>query len=1323
MKFFRKNYLIFSLVIIFFGLVVAVFNIYAASCTPGTPMSCLRNEGECTGLQEQCPSSGQFVDCSMATYYSRPFFEFIEFSSSDGKDNDCDGLTDGFDPDCQCVPSASHPCPLQSGVCIGSRVNRLADGTYPACNNEVYTNHSAYFEFDSVSNNPKELTCDDGFDNDCDGLVDCNDTTDCLGASNCVQEICNISGDEDGNGFADCADFTCAGKLGPGGITCCWEGPTPGHGNDNYCNPCQRCQPTKQCGAQPNSQEGNHCEGECTYCFGGSCINRTPNPAGAGDTDFGLEAECSQACQACADGAGGVCVNAHESVADDLGPFQCLAPDICQSGSCVTVTPINQCNNSSDDDGDGRVDFPSDPGCSSASDSSELNLAIECDDNIDNDSDSRVDLADIGCTSLTDIDESNCGDGVCEGSETSASCATDCGAVTACNNGLDDDSDGQIDYPADPGCSNSNDNSELNSAIECDDGLDNDGDGQRDLADSGCADSIDTDESNCGDGACEGGETPLSCASDCGAATACNNGLDDDSDGQTDFPADPGCSSGSDTSELNPAVQCDDGTDNDGDSQRDLADSGCTNLTDNDESNCGDGACEGGETCDTASCPADCGCGTELCCSGVCQPPACDATGDCNDSNSCTIDSCSNPSQCNAVCSYTTITTCTNSDSCCPVSCNALTDNDCSPVCGNGVCETPSETPTNCSLDCGQCVAGVDTRPCSLTQGVCSGARETCADIGGGRGAWQGCTTTTYTSWATAHGNVYEVGTELTCNDSDNNDCDTSTDCADSDCTGKSGPGGFTCCLNAGHCTAYGGDCLYRDCDVGDTYTCRYCDRTSPTCLDGSTNPAYLANWCGACGQCTPSGNNYDCQTKTPDSCLTSTECGVCKGSGSNPVVYQCGVPVSPANDRCSAVCSECNPATLDCQYIYNNIDCNGSNQCCEVGYSCQGSTPNPPICATCDDADLDGVCDENDVCPYDPDNDDPAKGADGDGLCAVGCNSGVSRTGTKTNGWICRYNSSVTYDTCQGGASGAGNNCTSANSCLLVFGAEDYMNIYINGKMMTGNLFLPKYKICNGGGKDGKECDIDSDCLGGTCVDFAANPRAVPLTPTNSVNPSVTGAYFNVSNYLVSGMNVIALEAYDEEQTTPTVIRNRALRGAIANYNDTGLCTLMGGVNPVLRTYRLSATDPASPAYQSYMPLKCYVKDTGERCVGGSNEGNLCPNGASDCPGGTCVETSNPNYPPADAQGDDWKKISYDYSSWTYANSSCYQDTFPLCQSINANSSTLIDTRIYVSKYSQTTPAGTRMPWSIWGAHSRFVSPGPSYESSHIYCRFEYNR
>lgn len=58
-----------------------------------------------------------------------------------------------------------------------------------------------------------------------------------------------------------------------------------------------------------------------------------------------------------------------------------------------------------------------------------------------------------------------------------------CGPVTECNDGIDNDGDGKIDFPNDPECKSADDDSE---APECSNGKDDDGDGKIDRADPGC---------------------------------------------------------------------------------------------------------------------------------------------------------------------------------------------------------------------------------------------------------------------------------------------------------------------------------------------------------------------------------------------------------------------------------------------------------------------------------------------------------------------------------------------------------------------------------------------------------------------------------------------------------------------------------------------------------------------------------------------------------------------------------------------------------------------------------------------------------------------
>ena len=98
---------------------------------------------------------------------------------------------------------------------------------------------------------------------------------------------------------------------------------------------------------------------------------------------------------------------------------------------------LTGCFNGLDDDGDGWVDFPHDPGCAAAGDADEMD---------------RVPAA-------------------------------------GCSNGIDDDGDGMVDWPVDPGCAGAGDLDEVDGfrAPGCGNGIDDDGDGLSDREDPGCA--------------------------------------------------------------------------------------------------------------------------------------------------------------------------------------------------------------------------------------------------------------------------------------------------------------------------------------------------------------------------------------------------------------------------------------------------------------------------------------------------------------------------------------------------------------------------------------------------------------------------------------------------------------------------------------------------------------------------------------------------------------------------------------------------------------------------------------------------------------------
>ncbi len=148
---------------------------------------------------------------------------------------------------------------------------------------------------------------------------------------------------------------------------------------------------------------------------------------------------------------------------------------------------------------------------------------------------------------------------------------------------------------------------------------------------------------------------------------------------------------------------------------------GCNATNDSDcGAGCGNNVVEPGETCDPlASCPT------------VCPP------------NKCQIRTLQNAGTCKAQCvDAGQQTACINNDGCCPAGCNANNDNDCTPVCGNGVVEK-NET---CD-PLGSCPASCPQVACQLRkldnggtcQAVCSPAGLQTACVNGDGCCPNGC--------------------------------------------------------------------------------------------------------------------------------------------------------------------------------------------------------------------------------------------------------------------------------------------------------------------------------------------------------------------------------------------------------------------------------------------------------------------------------------------------------------------------------------------------------------------------------------------------------
>jgi hypothetical protein len=86
-------------------------------------------------------------------------------------------------------------------------------------------------------------------------------------------------------------------------------------------------------------------------------------------------------------------------------PIRTIAT-IATIATIVTVGPA-ACDDGADNDGDGKTDFPDDPGCTSAGDRSEIDPLPACADGTDNDGDGKIDLLDPGCSEAMDGNEAD----------------------------------------------------------------------------------------------------------------------------------------------------------------------------------------------------------------------------------------------------------------------------------------------------------------------------------------------------------------------------------------------------------------------------------------------------------------------------------------------------------------------------------------------------------------------------------------------------------------------------------------------------------------------------------------------------------------------------------------------------------------------------------------------------------------------------------------------------------------------------------------------------------------------------------------------------
>ncbi len=321
----------------------------------------------------------------------------------------------------------------------------------------------------------------------------------------------------------------------------------------------------------------------------------------------------------------------------------------------VDAIPLAECRNGVDDDGDGRRDYPDDPGCLEPFDRDEADPDPPpvCADDRDNDGDGLVDYPlDVGCAAASDTDEVDaCGQGVAVRNFPAGAPFVDgtleggtnvmegsCGGagraeriyryVNPYNANLVFSVDNEFTdatvalYVRGDQCSNPRDElgCEAREPPPTAEGgtvvVERAGPGEyyvivdtvlgigdfrltvtSERLPPGCADSFDNDEDGFVDADDIGCESPGDEGEDdplVGPPPVCANGLDDDDDGLIDYPWDPGCLVRGAPSEDDPAVPpgCANGLDDDEDGLVDFPrDPGCAYAADEDEADLGRPAC------------------------------------------------------------------------------------------------------------------------------------------------------------------------------------------------------------------------------------------------------------------------------------------------------------------------------------------------------------------------------------------------------------------------------------------------------------------------------------------------------------------------------------------------------------------------------------------------------------------------------------------------------------------------------------------------------------------------------------------------------------
>lgn len=200
---------------------------------------------------------------------------------------------------------------------------------------------------------PIEFRCTDGRDDDCDGLFDCGDS-DCRSDPACGgcmpvadrEFFCGDGRDDDCDGFVDCMDFDCTGSPECGCVPTAMREVRCGDGLDDDCDGLTDCADMDcagpGCGCMPSSMTETNCRNRVDEDCDGllDCA----------DPECASRPVCMGACVPSGANEIGVaqCTNGRDDDCD--GRLDCADPD------CRPFGAGAECCNGADDNGDGNID-------------------------------------------------------------------------------------------------------------------------------------------------------------------------------------------------------------------------------------------------------------------------------------------------------------------------------------------------------------------------------------------------------------------------------------------------------------------------------------------------------------------------------------------------------------------------------------------------------------------------------------------------------------------------------------------------------------------------------------------------------------------------------------------------------------------------------------------------------------------------------------------------------------------------------------------------------------------------------------------------------